>query len=90
MSIGFAPTEWRRLSKRLFGRRMQALNQFFANPRIVPCHHQNRRVLLHREALVSDSLHKGIVGPISNGLLVGRVRCFNPLLIIVLDAGDLL
>src|SRR6266446_2088176 len=73
----------------LFGRRTNSLKNFFANLRIVLCHHQDRVVLLYREALVSNRLHEGVIGLTDNALPVRWGRCFELLLIILLDGGHL-
>src|SRR3979490_3275274 len=70
-------------------RRIDALKDFFANHRIVLCYHQNRGVLLQREALICDCLHKCTFGLISDALLVRRGRRLDPLLILFPNAGHL-
>jgi hypothetical protein len=88
-SLVFSPSIKLSIPPRLLVLRTDALNGLFANLRIVLCDHQNRCVLFYREALIGDGLHEGIVGLISNTLLVRWGRCLDPLLIILLDSGHL-
>ena len=67
----------------------QALKNFVADTKIVLRDLHDRVVLVHRQPLFRDRFLKSIVGFGDDALLVGRGRrCSQPLLIILLEAGQ--
>lgn len=74
----------------LFARWMKPLEKPFANRGIVLRHFQDRIVLVDRKTLVRDGLLHGIARLAGKTLLLRWRRRLHPLLIALLDAGDVL
>src|SRR5262249_47648401 len=79
-----------RLLERLFGRRANALTDFFANAGIVLRHFQNRTLSPTRESLIGNCFCQGMDGLIQDFLLISGGRRSYPLLIVLLEARHLL